>query len=235
MLKCIYPTPVLNTPDFHLVFGNGINFLRDEQGHIRALEFIALKDTIFQIEELISENICKVSVPFYPKKELFIDIRFTKSFMGEYVKPKYNLKEEQVLEKLYSLVGLPYIWGGNWSRGIPEMLKFYPPKVKLNKEQKELWQLKGVDCSGLLFEASEGFTPRNTSELICFGNTINLEKEMIKPLDLVICKGHVVVVFDKERVIESRENEGVVMNPISVRLKEMQAKGCVIKRWISVI
>ena len=68
-----------------------------------------------------------------------------------------------------ALTGTPYVWGGNWSSGIPEMVHFYPPKSPLDEKTERYWNLKGIDCSGLLYQTSGGATPRNTSQLIYYG------------------------------------------------------------------
>ncbi|HPE85225.1 MAG TPA: hypothetical protein PLO43_03500, partial [Chlamydiales bacterium] len=78
----------------------------------------------------------------------------------------------------------------------------------------------GVDCSGLLYEASYGLTPRNTSELISFGEERSLEN--LQPLDLLVWKGHVVIVLDPYHTIESRLGKGVVITPLADRLSEIE-------------
>ena len=132
-------------------------------------------------------------------------------------------------------------------KGINKILKFYPSQNIPNQNSRIL---KGVDCSGLLYEATNGYTPRNTSELINFGQIIKVENknidEIIKtlyPLDLVIYKGHVIIIFDKKYTIESREKFGVVKTKIKKRLLEISKekrftdnfyneKSIVIRRWI---
>ena len=148
------------------------------------------------------------------------------------------------------LVGLPYIWGGNWSAGVPALLALYPPSDEITETMRAIWSLKGVDCSGLLYEATDGFTPRNTSELVYYGTPVAIEnksisaiQKMVRPLDLIVWKGHVVIVLDAEKTIESRHKHGVVITPLKERLEEVlqtrtpkdawvDGNHFVIRRWI---
>lgn len=91
------------------------------------------------------------------------------------------------------------------------MISFYPPASAINPSLERQWILKGVDCSGLLYEATNGYTPRNTSSLVDFGVPVKIagltsEKiiSKLRPLDIMVWKGHVIVVLDQTRTIESR-------------------------------
>lgn len=94
--------------------------------------------------------------------------------------------------------------------------------------------LAGVDCSGLLYEATNGWTPRNTSQLVSFGSAVTIAGNSIhqiaaalKPLDLIVWNGHVLIVLDKSSIIESRlacdqpGNGGVIISPLKQRLAEI--------------
>ncbi|GAI00651.1 unnamed protein product, partial [marine sediment metagenome] len=70
--------------------------------------------------------------------------------------------------------------------------------------------LKGVDCSGLLYQATNGYTPRNTSSLVSYGAPVRIAGlkvdqiiKKVEPLDIIVRRGHVVVILNKEQVIES--------------------------------
>jgi hypothetical protein len=255
------PTPTFNRPDLKNIFGgeNGHTLLLDERGHMRALEFIALKNSIFEYVENAATHpthlIYKVKMDDYPNKNLFIDSRFVRKatkfeLLPRPQKPEFN--SYYVLKKIEGLLGLPYLWGGNWSSGIDEMLRLYPPSKELDPITKSKWTLNGVDCSGLLYEALDGFCPRNTKELIKFGSFLNIEGLSIKkiisllqPLDLIVYIGHLIIVKDKNFTIESRETQGVVQTPIEKRFEELlqnkksssslpSDNNCfVIKRWIT--
>ncbi len=214
------PTPVLNTPEFSSVFGNkdGKTLHLDGSGLMREVEFIALPKTVFKIENIINKRnttIYKITTDDYPyptPKGYFIDKRFVKTV--DY-KPPNRLKrlpvKKVIINKLLSSKGSNYIWGGNYKAGIAQMLSFYPPSPTIDTELKDRWMLKGVDCSGLLYEATNGYTPRNTSSLLSFGEPVKIADlsanqimQKVKPLDIIVWKGHVIIILDRERTIESR-------------------------------
>lgn len=234
------PTPVLNTPDFSHIFGNkdGKTLRLDDSGIIPELEFIALPKTVFEIEHVIkkgSHNIYKITTADYPyptSTGYFIDSRFVQRTA---YKPPNRLKrlpeKKAIISELLSSEGVNYIWGGNVKEGIPQMLSFYAPAQTLDAYLKDQWTLKGVDCSGLLYEATNGCTPRNTSSLITFGDSIKIANlsahqilQEVEPLDIIVWEGHVMIILDKNRVIESRldydeEEEG---NQGGVRIRNLK-------------
>ena len=55
------------------------------------------------------------------------------------------------------------------------MLDFYPANSTIDKLTQAKWTMSGFDCSGLLFWATNGYTPRNTSKLITSGTGIDIE------------------------------------------------------------
>jgi len=234
------PAPVLNTPDFSFVFGNkeGETLHLDDSGLIREVELIALPKTVFEIEEIIKKGsniIYKITTADYPypaQKGYFIDSRFVTTI--EYKPPnrlKRLPKKKAIINKLLSSEGVNYIWGGNYKAGVPQMLSFYAPAKALSADLKDQWMLKGVDCSGLLYEATNGFTPRNTSSLITFGESVKIANlsakqimQEVEPLDIIVWKGHAIIILDKNRVIESRldydkEKEG---NQGGVRIRKLK-------------
>lgn len=216
------PAPVLNTADFAFVFGNkdGKTLHLDNSGLIRELEFIALPETVFHVEDIIKKKnftVYKVTTSDYPyptDKGYFVDSRFVKIAKNKPAdRAKKLSSQEEIINKLLSTEGSIYVWGGNYKEGIPQMISFYPPSFSINPSLERQWALKGVDCSGLLYEATSGFTPRNTSSLVNFGVPVNiagLTSEQIisklKPLDIIVWKGHVIIVLDQTRTIESRQN-----------------------------
>ncbi len=127
-------------------------------------------------------------------------------------------------------IGAPYVWGGNWSHGIPELLTYYPPKGEIDEATRILWTMQGVDCSGLLYEASEGATPRNTSELLSFGNPVPIGEPM-RPLDMILYPGHVIFVLDETTTIESKHPFGVIYRNLEERLKEINKERNRINKW----
>src|SRR5690606_36153514 len=101
-----------------------------------------------------------------------------------------------------------------------------------------LWTLKGVDCSGLLYEASQGASPRNTQDLIHFGNALLIERKtpveiasLLLPMDMVVWPGHVWFVLDKDHSIESKSPFGVIQRPLQKRLEETCKERAGIHAW----
>ena len=234
------PAPVLNTPDFSFVFGNkeGKTLHLDDSGLIREVEFIALPKTVFEIEGTIKKRsniiyeITTADYPYPAEKGYFIDSRFVKTMEHKPPNRLRRLPEKKaIINNLLSSEGANYIWGGNYKAGIPQMLSFYAPAKTLNADLKDQWMLQGVDCSGLLYEATNGFTPRNTSSLITFGESVKIENlsayqimQEVEPLDIIVWKGHAIIILDKNRVIESRldydkEEEG---NQGGVRIRKLK-------------
>ena len=227
----ILPTPVLHTPDFPGVFGgkDGSTLRLNEQNQIKELEFIALPKTVFKIEEIIEKNgriVYKVTTSDYPyptNKGYFIDSRFVKIVE---IKPPDRLKKlpskRAIIQNLLSAEGSNYLWGGNYKDGVPEMLSFYKPTSSLSlatAKVQDKWILKGVDSSGLLYYATNGYTPRNSSSLVSYGNPVRIAGlkvdeiiQKVEPLDIIVWIGHTGVILnlyssrhkDIECVIESR-------------------------------
>ena len=234
------PTPVLHTADFTSAFGgtDGKTLQRDDSGLIREVEFIALPKTVFKIEEVIpgtAPTMYRITTEDYPyptRKGYFIDSRFVNTVN---YKPSSRLRklppQSVIINNLLSAENYRYLWGGNYRKGIPAMLTFYPPRMPLSQGIKEQWILKGLDCSGLLYEATNGCTPRNTSSLISFGEPVKISTldvdqiiHSLQTLDILVWKGHVIIVIDKDRAIESRldydtNREG---NQGGVRIRKLQ-------------
>ena len=129
--------------------------------------------------------------------------------------------QEIILERLLSKEGLPYVWGGNYSQKLERWESLYPPPKSLSQVALAHWSFQGLDCSGLLYEATEGLTPRNTSGLFRYGEKV--QKEELRALDLALYPGHVMIILNKESLIESSlEKGGVVISPIEQRLNEIK-------------
>lgn len=255
----VLPCPVLNTSEFSHVFGgkSGITVKKDAKGLVRELELIALPGTVFEITARIPQkgsHIFRVKTAEYPsEKALYIDSRFVQIHNERPPERSRDLPTaKEILSQMKKMLGFPYMWGGNWARGIPEMINFYPPEGPISDKELSIWKLKGVDCSGLIYQASGGNTPRNTSEMVNFGKGISIEglnSEQIaretKPLDLIVWPGHVIIVFSDSHVIESSLSEGgVIMSDLHKKLsslmkvrtpankpKKTSEKYFVIRRW----
>jgi len=243
------PTPILDQPNFKEIFGgsDGKSLPLDEQKLLRRIETVALPGTKFFNVIQVNADIYKVNTNDYPGGPLYVDGRFLAFFHDQ--EPPERKKEipciSTILQKLDQLQGTPYVWGGNWSKGIPEMLEFYPPSIDfsiLDFDVQNHWIMKGVDCSGLLYEATDGNTPRNTSGLLSFGQSIsieNLSAEMISDKlekgDLIVWKGHVVIVKDTCTAIESRGGKGVVQTDLQERIEEIIKERKPVDDWNSTV
>jgi hypothetical protein len=232
--------PVLNTPDFKAVFGgtNGQDLKTDRCGQVRELEFIALPGTAFTIlkkQRSGTTDIYQVKTDEYaapPNVRLYVDGRFLKleraapSSRGPSLPPR-----EEIVSALRASVGSSYVWGSNVLNGVPELAAWFYKDIRA--DDKEWLTLAGLDCSGLLYQATGGWTPRNTSQLITYGQGVAIAGKqsaeiatMLQPLDLIIWNGHVVIVLDRQTAIESRlecgkpGNGGVVTTKLSQRIAE---------------
>jgi len=233
-------TPVMNTYDFFLVFGgNAGNTVKlDDRGLIAEMEFIALPGTVFNINEIIEFGdkelkYFRVTTDEYNYKgNFYIDSRMVKTaFSKPNDREKIMPGKSEILFNMKKINGFPYMWGGNYAYGLFEMLKLYPPKGEIDEKTKFLWILQGVDCSGLLYQATNGCTPRNTSSLVTYGLPVDIADKtideiipLLKPLDLIVWSGHVVIVFDGESTIESSPPKGVYMSNIKERLTEIMSE-----------
>ena len=161
----------------------------------------------------------KSNGPPIQRPRLYIDQRFCRSssFTNP---PSLNNFRQNILHHMESRVGTPYVWGGNWASGVPEMLLYYPPQKPLDKQTEIFWTMQGLDCSGLLFEATQGATPRNTSHLLQFGRSLS-PSEPLQPLDMIIYPGHVLFVRDENTIIESKSPFGVRICPLKERMEEI--------------
>jgi hypothetical protein len=251
------------------VFGgtNGKTLKSDRCGQVRELEYIALPGTLFTLQEVVRRNgreVYRVETDDYPMPAgtaLYVDSRFISPYSGNPVTRQRKLPNtEKVVETMKSAIGTAYVWGGNLQQGVKELPEMYF-RGNFSAADKKRLTLAGLDCSGLLYEATDGWTPRNTSNLVSFGLGIPVAGKsaaeiagLLKPLDLVVWNGHVIIVLDGETVIESRlecgkpGNGGVVTTPLRQRLREImntrlpvndwpssdqQKKVFVVRRWIA--
>jgi hypothetical protein len=231
----IYPTPILNRPDFSTVFGgHPQGVLLDEHGLLSPLETIAFVGEPVQIIHQHHDNhqiIYEIKLESYhSSKPLYVDARFVEVASSPFSNRMIEKpKKENIILYMQKLIGYPYVWGGNWSQGIEQMPSWYPIHKKMTTHEKSNWMMQGVDCSGLLYEATNGFTPRNTSELIYFGNFLDIAGKnpkqiasLISPLDLIVWKGHVIIALDQKYTIESRARRGgVIVTDLVERLEQI--------------
>ena len=243
--------PVLNTPDFKAVFGgtSGQKLKVDRCGQVRDIEFIALPGSVFSILKKYrsgTSRIYQVETDEYvtpPHVRLFIDGRFIKIERTNPPPRKRSLPpRDEIVSVLRESIGNSYVWGGNVPKGVPELAEWFAKGIK--DADKERFELAGLDCSGLLYHATGGWTPRNTSQLITFGQGVDitgkLDSEivmMLQPLDLIVWNGHVIIVLDQQTTIESKlacsksGNGGVVIAQLSQRIAEVMRTRRPVNAW----
>lgn len=244
--------PVLNKPDFKAVFGgaDGNSLKTDSCGQVRELEFTALPGTVFRLKETIRRNgniIHRVETEEYrspPGVKLFLDNRFLEITNQEPL-PRARLLpgRDEIIASLRYAIGVPYVWGGNRQEGLDELSRFYYQNP-LPAGMERTLSLAGVDCSGLLYQATGGWTPRNTSDLVQYGKgrqisgkTAEEIARQLEPLDLIAWKGHVVIVLDRQTTIESAltcgkpNNGGVITTPLHKRLRSIMKKRQPVDEW----
>lgn len=232
--KVIYPAPVFNSRS---AAGSTSPPKPDACGQTRSLEFIAMPGTPVMI---VSEfrtgaaTVYQVETKAYTPPEgvnLFVSSEYLAPCDSPMRQPVISLPaKDQIIASLRQSVGLPYVWGSNLSTGI--------------RWKDGSRQYTGVDCSGLLYEATKGFTPRNSSDLVNFGVGVEIEgltaeqiKGLLKPLDLLVWKGHVIIVLDDDSAIESSLScskpgrGGVSITPLKARLLQIMQTRTPVNRW----
>lgn len=207
-MKTVGPAPILNTPIWKNVFCDPLPLDKDKL--LRPIETVLLTESLIRIVKICSDHIVQVNTNEYPGEELYMDDRFL-------VRAKDISERKRVCpplkELLYRLKNWPktaYIWGGNVTHGVELLAKYYPIPQKADPFVRAVWILKGVDCSGLLYEATDGFLPRNTSQLLQLGVAIPIANKtpeeiarLLIPGDLIVWKGHVMIVEEEGTVFES--------------------------------
>ena len=241
------PTPVFsldsNNPDISYVmwweWTTGLHL--DSTNLIRELTVVYPQWTVFSL----IRKVTKGKYTYYqvrtkefdgkssPTYDYYVDSRFIEVSK---TKPKDRISHlpsrEQVLKNLYSALGSAYVRWGSWYQGIPEMSLYFPSSYTLNKWEQSQKTLKGVDCSWLLYQATDGYTPRTSYWLVGYWeaidiswNTVNQIIQKLKPLDLIVRGWHVIIVYDNTYVIESRRKNnfkwGVMLTKIKDRLNEI--------------
>jgi cell wall-associated NlpC family hydrolase len=230
------PTPVFSSPELPSLVRRGKGALPiDRCGQVRQLEFVALTGTSFRLHDCQNSEgteVCRVTTSDYdPASGISLYLDSSLLARGEKSSPPRTRRIPDaavILRRLQQRIGTPYVWGGNLLQGV-------------RGGDGRLFQ--GVDCSGLLYEATDGATPRNTSHLVSFGNGVPIEglpaeaiAARLRPLDLIVWEGHVIIVLDGERTIESRlacgrAGGGVVMRPLLATLREVGAGRRGVDRW----
>jgi hypothetical protein len=250
------PTPVFNTPDLSTCFGgkDGVTLPLDEKQLLRSVETILLPHSKIELVERHGESfVWQIRTEEYPYDgNFYVDERFLVKTFEPTSRLRVLPDKDEVLKKLHELKPMRYIWGGNWPAGIPLLPQLYPSRVPLSELDplvRDTWMLNGMDCSGLLYYVTDGWTPRNTSALINYGKPVEVEgltvEQMLgklQELDLIVWKGHVVLVLDKQHTIESKHPVGLLKMSLWERLMDIMDERkpanewrdghFVVRRWI---
>lgn len=236
-------TPFLNTPHFDKVFGGetGNQLPLNECGHPYNYEFVGFPGMSFPITKQVSEYIVEIRWLIYSQRPIYTDIRFGTIVKNEPIRKETKLPSAQtILERMEKRIGASYVWGGNSCDGIEALLKLYPPKIPIDERTKKLWSFQGTDCSGLLFEATEGKTPRNTSHLLYYGKNLEIDLTRtqiinLKPLDMILYPGHVLFVKDEKTIVESKAPIGVRTLSIEERVEDLRSEAWhQVRRFINI-
>ncbi|MGH2639795.1 MAG: hypothetical protein ACRDF4_11055 [Rhabdochlamydiaceae bacterium] len=210
------PAPLYNTPNFPHFQSK---FERDHQGLLKSVEVIILPGTKLTVIKKVALHVCEIkTVDYSSSTPLYIDSRFFEQASKETPEREKHLPlPAEIITFLRSTVGVRYFWGGNWAEGIPEMSHFYPQFTSTEDQDDVI--CKGMDCSGLLYQATNGFTPRNTTQLCRYGQELQIDQnspsavqQVVKPLDMMVWKGHVIFALDSDHVIESVVGRGVIIS-----------------------
>ena len=211
----IWNTPLLNNSNFQWQFGwtDWLTLNFDSFGEIYALEHIALSWSVIRIQDMLTHAIYSVDTKEYPAAStLYAHESFIPNI--SYRKPTERVKNlpsvNEIVENLQSSVWVDYVWWGNTIDGIPSLLEIFPPSVPISEKKKAQWTLTWLDCSWLIYWASGGYTPRNTSWLVDYGNTLPIAWKdvdeiisLLKPLDIIVWKWHMMIVLNDTQTIES--------------------------------
>ncbi len=215
------PAPLYGTPSLpHQQ--SSLDPAKDHQGLLKQIEIIALPGTKFTVLKELPRNVYEVSTADYPSSTpLYVDSRFLQAASEATPEREKKLPSaDSILKFMKSVIGTRYFWGGNWAAGVPEMADLYP---QIPPTDDDLL-CKGVDCSGLLYQASDGFTPRNTGQLCNYGSPLDFDFENVKPLDMMVWRGHVIFVLDHDSVIESALGKGVFVSDLKERVNFFREK-----------
>lgn len=245
------PTPVLNSPDFKAIFGgaNGQVLKVDRCGQVRELEYIALPGSVFKIlkkQRSGTADIYQVETDEYvapPNVRLYVDGRFLKLQQASPPPRRPPLPpREEIVSSLRASVGSPYVWGGNAPDGVSGLAEWFFKDI--GADDRGRLTLSGLDCSGLLYHATGGWTPRNTTQLLTYGRGVAIAGKpsaeilaILQPLDLIVWNGHVIIVLDRQTAIESRLEcgkpgyGGVVLTNLSQRMAEINRTRQPVNAW----
>ena len=184
-------------------------------------------------------------VGYWESDWYFLDSRLVKKEESKPAEVIHTLPSmSEIYKTLIAAIDSQYIWWGSYYQGIPEMNDLYPTPsdVQLSTGEQQYKILQGTDCSGLLWQATNGYTPRNTRWLLTFWDsvaiswhTVNEITKMVKPLDLIVWAWHVIIILDNEHAIESiwkaNFEWGVEIVDLKERLEDIFTRRQPVNEW----
>lgn len=258
------PTPVLNTPHVASVLSptRKQRVVVDDCGFSPNVEYIALPKTVFTVlaqrqdEGHLTYKVTTADYPYPSTDGYYVDSRFVYSLDFEPPPPRLkNLPSKQsVVRALLEARGVGYVSGGNVKIGVSQISIFFPTPRNANANAflRQQRLLQGVDSAGLLHQATNGFTPRYSTALLNFGQPVSIEGKTtedivrkLRPLDLIIWKGHLVIVVDHQRVLETLpdadlqlpgcQNGGLQLRPLEDAVNHIMATRAPVDRYTSLL
>ncbi len=209
------PTPLFNTQEIRAIFT--LPFKLDNRFLLNELETILFP--CVTVEVFGEGEVVEVRCKDYPSKiPLFTHRDFLDSSGKFHEKIRKRPSIDAMVEKLKNLPKLPYIWGGTFPEGVSELFELFKPEKELNGWEWQLFHLRGIDCSGLLYNVTHGTVPRNTGPLFEICTPIDAPS---RPLDLIFSPGHVLIYLGDNEVIESVKTHGLRRMDLDNRLETL--------------
>lgn len=182
---------------------------------------------------------------YWNKDAYFLDSRFVENRESKPAEVIHKLPDmSSIFKTLLAAVDSQYIWWGSYYQWIPEINDLYstPSDVELSSGEQQYKILQWTDCSWLLWQATNGYTPRTTRTLLSFWSSVPISWDSVdqiikkvKPLDLIVWAGHVIIILSDEYVIESiwKENfEGwVEIVSLKERLQDIFTRRQPVDEW----
>ncbi len=160
----------------------------------------------------------------------FLDSRFVEKKESKPAEVIYKLPDmSSIFKTLLAAVDSQYIWWGSYYQWIPEINELYPTPsgVELSTWEQQYKILQWTDCSWLLWQATNWYTPRTTRTLLTFWDSVAISwdsvdqiTKKVKPLDLIVWAWHVIIILSDEYAIESIWKENFEWGVEIVSLKE---------------
>ncbi len=236
----IGPTPVFNNHRFPGALGNHTH-LHPRARLYHGLLFTAFPGTAFEVAGTRKSGkliLVRVKTNEYNCKTCWVDSRHLKFSSKPFPTRRTVMPKKSVILKFFDdavKAGVPYCWGCNFVTGVPRMIQDFQLTQKQLKRYP--WDFKGLDCSGLLYGATGGATPRDTSRLLDYGVPVPIAGRTaeqiiasLRPLDIIVWQGHMVIVEPDGTVVETVNRlrrkfiRKTIRTPVEERLGEIMAR-----------